>query len=240
MDRLVEFLRAEQPDVVTMQEVSGGDQNFWSDHTLDIFAYLKMELGLVGVCAPAHNISGRPDFYFGNAVLIRGSVLDHAVLWLRPYREYLGPINYIQEGPTLPRNAVDVVTTVAGVPVHIVSTHGAWTEEPVDTPEKIRQAKALAHYLESLDAPFVLGGDFNMPPGSAVVSAIDAVAKNAVSGSAIQNTLNLRTHRAATKLSSGLLVDFIYTSPHFKVVSIDTPQVDVSDHLPVRAVLTMG
>lgn len=240
LDKLVDFLCAEQPDVVAMQEVSGGKVNFWPDKTIDTFYHIKKALGLEGVVAPMYRLRGDPSAYEGNAVFARGNVRAQKVVRLSPYRQY-AEVPWETEGPTMPRLALDLAVEISGRTFHVVCTHGAWTKNPVDTPEKIRQTRLLADHLRTLnDAPFVLSGDFNMEPGSEVINIIDEVARNAVYGSAIKNTLNLRTHRAAATIGSGgKLVDFIYTSPHFRVERVEVLDVDVSDHLPVRAILSI-
>ncbi|OGL91590.1 hypothetical protein A3H11_04740 [Candidatus Uhrbacteria bacterium RIFCSPLOWO2_12_FULL_47_10] len=237
LDKLVEFLRAEAPDIITMQEVTGGRINFWNDESVDTFGYVKHALGISGAVTPIYRLVDNPAAYEGNAVLVRGNILNTKIVWLKEYREY-PDVPWEQEGPEMPRNVLDATVDFGGTLIHVLVTHGAWTKDPIDTPEKLRQVRLLAEYLCSLKGePFILGGDFNMEPGSEVIGKIDEVAHNAIYDSNITNTLNLRTHRAAKILGNGRLVDFIYTSSHFTVVSIDTPQVDVSDHLPVRAVL---
>ncbi|MBI2552377.1 endonuclease/exonuclease/phosphatase family protein [Candidatus Uhrbacteria bacterium] len=262
LDKLISFLRGEQPDIITMQEVSGGRVNFWADQRMDIFQHLRSALGLEGVVAPMFRLIGDSSSYESNAVLARGKILASNTVQLKAYRDY-SDLLWEKDGPEMPRNALDVIVRFSppargGSPLlpeegrgvvgeegvgegifHILSTHGAWTKAPVDTPEKIRQARLLAEYLRGLgDEPFILGGDFNMEPGSEVIRILDKAASNTCYGSGINNTLNLRTHRAAEVLGAGRLVDFIYTSPHFRVESIDAPEVDVSDHLPVRAMLS--
>ena len=240
LDKLVEFLQKEQPDIVTMQEVTGGAINFWHDKGIDTFKYIKEALALEGAFAPMYRLVGDASAYEGNAVLVRGKILSSKIVQCKAYREY-EQIPWVSEGPGMPRNALDLKVEMGGSTFHVLGTHGAWTKEPIDTPEKIRQARILSEYISGLgDEPFVLGGDFNMESGSEVINIIDAVAHNAVHGSSITNTLNLRTHRAAAILGpKGKGVDFIYTSPHFKIISIDAPEVDVSDHLPVRATLSL-
>lgn len=238
LDRLVDFLRREQPDIITMQEVTGGAENLWSDKSVDIFIHCKEALHREGIVVPEYHLTHDAQAYSGNALFVRGTILYHEIVWLRPYRDY-DRTDQEADLPDFPRSVLNATVDIDGYVLHVLSTHGAWGVDPVDTPEKIRQADILAGHLRSLGAnPFVLGGDFNMQSGSGVISRIDAVARNIIPSS-VRNTLNFRTHYAAARLGKGLAVDFLYTSKHFKVVSIDTPDVDVSDHFPVRAVLTL-
>lgn len=234
---LLDFLREEEPDVVTMQEVTGGTENEGPDPSVDTFAYLRDELGYQGALGIAHESNDRGvRTYCGNAVLVKGDVRSHRTIWLRasPSGAQWQPPH---AEPNFPRFAIEADVVVGGRPLWVLSVHGAWTREPVDTPEKLRQARRLAEHLRSLDAPFILGIDANMPPQSEVVRTLDAAAHNAVHGSGITRTTHPTIHAIAKTKPAGLLVDFIYTSPHFRVIEIGTPEVAVTDHLPVRAIL---
>lgn len=238
LDALLDFLRAEAPDIITTQEVTGGTENEGPDSSVDTFSYLRDGLGYQGALGIAHESNDRGvRTYCGNAVLVKGDVRSHRTIWLRASR--LGAQWQPPHAQShFPRLAVDAEASLHGRTVRVLSVHGAWTREPVETPEKLRQARRLAEHLRSLgNTPFILGIDANMPPSSAVVQTLDAVARNAVRGSAITRTTHPSIHTIAKTKPAGLLVDFIYTSPHFRVTEIDTPEVAVTDHLPVRAIL---
>jgi endonuclease/exonuclease/phosphatase family metal-dependent hydrolase len=68
---------------------------------------------------------------------------------------------------------------------------------------------------------------------------IEAVARNlsAEPPSRITRSLHPTIHKTAREKPEGLFVDFIFGSKHFTVKSIDAPVVEVSDHLPIRAIL---
>lgn len=238
LDALLDFLREEDPDVVTMQEVTAGSENDGPDTSVDPFAYLRDGLGYRGAIGIAHESNDRGvRTYCGNAVLVKGDVRSHRTIWLRaPRRGARWQPPHAQ--PHFPRFAIEADAVVGGRSLRVLAVHGAWTQEPMETPEKLRQARRLATHLRSLgDTPFLLGIDANMPPSSAVVQTLDAVARNAVHGSTITRTTHSTIHVIAKTKPAGLLVDYIYTSPHFRVVQIDAPEVAVTDHLPVRAVL---
>lgn len=238
LDALVAFLREEHPDVITMQEVTSGRENLHADKTLDLFLYLKHALGMQGTLAP--KFFSDPQSYLGNAVLTTYPIISQNVFWLKQYQGFLPSEEGFQKRVES-CNVLDVIVKAdSSMPFHILSTHGAWTREPVDTPEKVRQARALADYLKGLGgAPFLLGGDFNMPPGTKVISLLDEVAQNTLYDSKITRTTHPGIHKTAAFKPEGLLIDFIFTSPHFRVARIDAPAVTVSDHLPVRAELLL-
>lgn len=234
---LLDFLRAEAPDIITMQEVAGGAEYDGPGEPVDTYTFLHDGLGYEGALGVTHeSVERGVRTYCGNAVFVKGTVRTQQTIWLREPRSEMGwQRPHVQ--PDFPRFAVEAEAEIGGRLLRVLSIHGAWTREPVDTPEKLNQAHRLAEHLRSLDVPFILGIDANMPPSSAVVQTLDAAARNVVRGSAITRTTHPTIHTIAKTKPAGLLVDYIYTSPHFRVLSIDAPEVAVTDHLPVRTVL---
>lgn len=236
LDDLVTFLNKERPDVITMQEVASGSESLHSDPSLDVFLRLKESLGMQGVLAP--RLFADAKSYWGNAVFTRHSIVSQNIFWLRRSEGFLPKTEEFQTKRVHCCNVLDATVRIESQDIHVLSVHGAWTKEPIDTPEKIRQAKLLARYIKDLgDAPFLLGGDFNMPRDTKVISLIEAQAKNALVGSTVTRTTHPTIHKTAKAIPEGLLIDFIFTSPHFSVLHIDAPEVAISDHLPVRAEL---
>ena len=133
------------------------------------------------------------------------------------------------------RSLVQATIQLENLTIIAISVHGAWTAPPTDNEETIRQANLIASHLKSLgDAPFILGGDLNMPPESKVVGIISQAASNLMLDSGIKQTTHPTVHKIAPR---GYLIDYVFTSKHFKKISIEAPEVLVSDHLPVIATL---
>lgn len=72
-DALLAFLKKEDPDVITMQEVAS-DKEFFCN-----------ALGLRGVVVPAFRFTGSAIPFMANAVFVKGKILSHSVLWMRPF-----------------------------------------------------------------------------------------------------------------------------------------------------------
>ena len=129
---------------------------------------------------------------------------------------------------------LDVTLSIDSKEVHAMSVHGPWTAPPTDTDETLRQAEIIAKHIKGLDdQPFILAGDFNMPPGSKVIETISSVCKNLTEGIGGQ-TLNLNIHKFGR---DGFFVDHIFASYYFKLNSVEVLNEDVSDHLPVVSTL---
>lgn len=239
LEALVDFLKREDPDIITMEEVSAGAVNLYADKSANLFEILKEKLGYRGVFHSDVEISDNPGASFGNAVFSRWPILDSKIVVLNTFR----PMTLVEFSSdpaiwaSIARHMLDVVCQVGGVKIHVISGHGRRIAPPVDNPESTRQANLMADHLRSLgNEPFILGGDFNMPPETSAITIVSKAANNLMQDLRIKQTLNPAVHELGDK---GYLVDYIFTSKHFKLESLAVPQVTVSDHLPLIAQLEL-
>lgn len=233
LDALVGFLEREAPDFVTMQEVTCGVVSNHKDKSENIFEYIRLALGLNGVFHNNVGVVGHPDVLHGNAVLSKYNILESDQIVLKVQRpltveEFNDPKMFSE----FPGSIVDASVDLEGKLVHVLSLHGAWTAPPADTLETLRQARLVASHLKSLEGPFVMGADMNTTPGMQVIRTIEEVAQNFMTGSGIKRTTHPEVHKVAYK---ELLVDYVFASKEFLRISINAPEVLVSDHLPVVA-----
>lgn len=235
LDSLVDFLKEENPDFVTMQEVTKGGFNLYFDKSANIFNLLSNKLGMYGTYYGDLRLEGDASARFGNAVFSKSKITDKHILVLKKFRpvtnlELDGKSGEIRE--QIDRHLLDSVVNFHGHTLHILSWHGAWTAPPADTEETFRQSNLVYKYLLALKEPFILGGDLNAVIGSKTVNMIGKVANNLMLDSDVKMTTNVKVHKIAPL---GFLIDYIFVSSEFKAKSIHVPQVTVSDHLPVLA-----
>lgn len=237
LDALLEFLRSENPDFISMQEVTAGKLNLTGDER-NLFEVIKGELGYYGVYNGDIKLAGSANSTFGNAVISRFPIIKSEIVVLKSFRPVtLEEMNENVDNiwAQLPRHLLDATVDCEGFKIHAISVHARRTAPPVDDDEGVRQAQLIADHLKSLgDEPFVVGGDLNMPPESGVIKTIADVSKNLMADCGVTQTLNPAVHELG---EHGYLVDYIFTSKHFKLKSLLVPQVTISDHLPVIAVL---
>lgn len=238
LNDLVGFLKKENPDFVSMQEVTYGWPNLEVNQSINIFEFLKKELGYFGVFVNDATFIDHPDALHGNAVLSRHPISNSQRVVLKAFRP-LSDEDFVDSNlfPDWPRSMLDATVDLKGQEIHILSVHGAWTAPPVDTPETLRQAALIAKHLKSIKRPFIMGGDLNTTPNKEVIRLINTAANNLITDSEIKYTTHPTVHKIAPR---ALLVDYIFASPEFKKISIDAPEVVVSDHLPVVAELDLS
>ena len=133
-----------EPDVVIVQEAPRRFR--WRTRN----AHLAHDLGLVYVAGGAGSL--------GNVILtsLRVTVVE---TWELRYP--LTPGRHM-------RGAVFARCTVGGAPFVVVGSHLS-----LDGSERAAQAGLLAKAVAEVDAPVILGADFNEPPGGSVSSALN-------------------------------------------------------------------
>lgn len=238
LNEAIDFLKSQDSDLVLMQEVTSGPVNFFEEKDANLFEILKERLELVGVFHSDVKLSDEPNARFGNVVFSKNPILEFEVFPLRDHlpitlSEFTNNTNNIWAD--FPRHMLDATIDCDGREIHAISVHGRRIAPPADDEENLRQARLMAEYIKSLkDVPFVMGGDFNMPPDSQVIKIVSDVSNNLMKDKPIGQTLNPRVHELGDR---GYLVDYIFASGHFSLKSLEVPQVDISDHLPVIAEL---
>lgn len=234
-DDLLPFLKAENPDFISMQEVTSNDLNLYSDKKVSLFEQIKSELDLNGVYCPNSSLVDDPSSQYGIAVFARFPITNSNVLALKKFRpltfeEVLGSDTKTSEVQAT--NLLDITVQVDSKPVHIISWHGAWTAPPHDTEETLRQAKMVKDYLGALGESFILGGDLNNIMGNQTIDMLSGAAQNLMINSGVEATTNRKVHKIRPR---GYLIDYIFTSRDIVLKKLEVPEITVSDHLPVIA-----
>ncbi len=232
-EELIKFLKKEDPDFISMQEVTGGDANLGS-HRDDLFTKICEATGLNGATNRDYDLTDRAGF-MSNAVFSKFKLMDKHVVVLSPYKK----LDFVTSEsdsfwPKGPKHLLDCTFDVDGIFIHAMSVHGAWTAPPEDTPETLRQAGIIAKHLKNTKGTFILGGDFNAVIQGKTIGLIDKVANNLLFNSGVLETTNPKVHKIKPR---GYLIDFIFTSKDVKLKNLVVPKITVSDHLPVIAQL---
>ena len=234
LEALTRFLKDQNPDFISMQEVAAGELNL-CDKNLDLFEYFKKKLGLNGIVDKITKPADAKDSYLGNAVFSRFEITNSEVLALKTFEGLtLAKIDMVENFPLFSRHLISAECVINGRKIHAISWHAAWTAPPTDTEETLRQAKEVAGFLKNLKEPFILGCDMNAVIQGKTAGLINRVANNLMMNSGVLQTNHPKIHKIAPR---GFLIDYIFTSPHFKLKKLEVPEVTISDHLPVIAEL---
>ena len=137
---LLEAIRAENPDVIALQEVLE-DANVGLPNQARTIADA---LGGYEMHFMSTDAEGAPRRY-GNAILSRLPVLAHDTRKLAPLDDY--------------RTAIRARISLGGKAIDIVDTHLAW--KPEQAPMRAEQLADLLQWLPQDGTPLIVMGDFN-------------------------------------------------------------------------------
>lgn len=229
---ILSYVTSHDFDILTFQEVAGGAL---SKHGNNCYLEIDHATGMQSRITNALILEKDHRAFIGNATFVKPSleIVSEQVVWMNKFF-YLktGDTFEDRDIPADPRNALSLKLKVGDAYVYIVSVHAAWGKRPTDEPYKIEQGKILYDYMKTLDAPFILVGDFNLIADTTVMRQLSQLGKNLTVTSGVLTTLNPRKHYLGSKVTDHLLaVDHCIVHPDIKVNTfeiIDTP--DLSDH----------
>ena len=231
LDSLATVINAAEPDFVLIQEVDSCTPR--SGRNVHQAKELAKKTGMkycyqvawdrgkdVGDIPDVNNRGGG----YGDAVLSKYEFSDSV-------KRVIGP------DPTVggqDRAVVFIKVNIEGIDLWVGTTH---LDHVKEEKSRIYQANAIKPIVESLDAPFVLGGDFNAEPGTQTIEIMSKY-----------TTFAYRSDKQYTYPSNMFphyekrLIDYITYSPRDYFVEkgynvLNTAR--ASDHMPVVAVLSI-
>jgi len=179
---------------------------------------------------PDHNGIFCPimDYTYGMAIFFRKTMplLDKGVHWI-----YRNP-KYIGDDPSHSRCLQWVVLKLGGKEFGIFNIHGLWNGKGKgDSSERIKQSESIGKFAASLHLPVLLCGDFNLMLDTKSVALLEKNYQNLIQDYKIKST---RSHIYS---KSERYADYIFVPKNLHVSSFQVYDTDVSDHLPLLAVI---
>jgi len=236
IDSIIEFLKAQNADLVLMQEVYNGE-----DPELEQ-QYRSMQVLQQALGYPyADFVADYRDFdqtdgkaQRGNGILSKFALTSHDPIYFdTPYSETYRDVP--EQFPDCPRDLQHVTAATPDGMIEVFNIQGVWDLDGDRYSDK-RQKMAQTVIQEVKDLPYViLAGDTNAKPTNQAIIDIEQHLKSVFEKDELQSTFNMR--RKDNPGYATAAVDMILVSPSMRVVEKSCPDVDVSDHLPLVAVL---
>lgn len=232
---LLEFLKAESPDILALQEVRNSDNPALGnqDHS---FERIKEELGLPYGDFAAAMLNTLPEGKIpqGNAVLSKYPIKPETVIFFnRPFDE-----NYVdvpEKFADCPRIMQVVSVDTPSASVHVGNVHGIWDlDGDNNSPARQKMARDIIEAVSDT-SPYIVLGDTNAKMSNPSIKAIEKHLINIFAGE-LAGSFNM--HRKELPGYATAAVDMILITPDIKVISKSVPDVDISDHLPIIATLS--
>ena len=136
--------------------------------------------------------------------------------------------NYPGYGPTHPRNLQWVECRINKQIYSILNVHGLWNGMgKTDTPERIVQSQRIREFMDTINTPKIVCGDFNLRPDTKSLEIVEDGMTNLV------KTYKVTSTRTSLYPKPERFADYIFTSPDITVNSFAVLPDEVSDHAPL-------
>lgn len=234
-NNLIEFINTEKPDILALQEVyDGHDQSLEKRfRTMEVFNELFK--GFL-----PYNAFGATLFDtgvnvpWGNAIFSKFPISSSKTIFFDlPYSNY----NFnIDPDPRLaPEGMLEGKLSLDGKDLFVYSWHGPWNNHGGDSKERFIMRDVIIENLKDKER-VILAGDSNVRPDTAVIKDIEEkINLHNVFGDRLQSTFNMK-HKSIPELAFES-VDKCFVTKNITVTDSEMPEVDVSDHYPLKAVL---
>ncbi len=221
---LLEFIASHRDiDIFCFQEVYHNAQNKISNEDrkvcLNIFSELQDFL-------PDHNAFFRPavENIYGIGMFIKK---EFEILGEGDINIHDNP-NYSGSGPTHSRNLQWLEYRINNQIYSIMNVHGLWNGKgKTDTPERIAQSQRIRNFIDTINTPKILCGDFNLRPDTESLKIIEKGMSNLIQ---LYNINSTRTHLYPKEEK---FADYVFTSPEITVNTFEVLKNEVSDHSPL-------
>ena len=223
LEHLIEdFLKAEQPDIICLQEAV----SFSTAPRSGLFITLEQIQKELNYPYEAFGPVFSFDYMngvakFGNAVLSRQPILSHETVFT--HLEHTD--NFVWGDPgNNARNFVHAAVEIGSQTCHVISHHGYWIpEHKLGNEETEAQIKQISDYVAKLDGPLILTGDFNLAPDSKSLRPLNERLRNLSVDAKLKTTRNSLTYKTE-------VCDYIFVNDAVKVDSFAASDKIISDH----------
>jgi endonuclease/exonuclease/phosphatase family metal-dependent hydrolase len=227
IDTIVNFVRKNDFDFLSFQEVSTGQFSFAEINCLE---KIQKSLSYSHEMTIDLKLIHDRESYEGNAIFFKKSFLPLNKKIIK-MKDEMALETTTMDWTQAPRSAIALQFEKEDKKFWIINTHLAWGLTPDDKDYKIAQAQILRDQIKKLKGPFILTGDFNVTPETKVISLFNSLGRNVTVENNITNTLNPQIHHAKHLFPAGLAVDYMFTKDitvnSFHLVKHPT----LSDHL---------
>lgn len=235
-DNILSFLKKEQPDILTLQEVYNGQDPTLPQNFRSISVLQNHLPGYYYRFAPQfldHRNEG--VFEIGNATFSRYPIVGgKTVFYDIPYDANYNEEEKNGDYSNDPCNVLHVKINYNSSFINIFNTHGVWGFEGRDNERRFHMSKVLIDCIKD-EKNIILAGDFNVNPDTKAMENLEKYLVNPFKGE-LTSTFNMK-HKTNPGYATAV-VDMIYLDKSMKVISKTCPDVDVSDHYPLIATVT--
>ncbi len=237
MDNILSFLNNEMPDILFLQEVyNSADQSLERRfRTIEVFS---KEFSSLLPYSDFKGIAYDPVIKaeMGNAIFSKFPIIDSGITFFDvPY----GNVNFTGEHdpPTVPRAIQYAKARFDNFELNFFNLHGIWAKYGGDDSRRIEMANTISGLLKEKEN-IILAGDTNFTPeAKKTTEIIESGGVKSVFGNSLRSTFNMKYKTIPGYATAA--VDMVFLSNNIGVVESEMPEVDVSDHYPLKVILEL-
>jgi endonuclease/exonuclease/phosphatase family metal-dependent hydrolase len=110
----------------------------------------------------------------------------------------------------------------------VLNVHGLWNGKgKADSPERIAQSQKIRDFMDSIDTPKIVCGDFNLRPDTKSLAMIANGMTDLI------KTYDIHSTRTSFYPKAEKYADYIFSSPEIKIIHFAVLPDEVSDHSPL-------
>lgn len=238
-EKLLSFFKTHaETDIFCLQEIWSAPYEHLEGHLaggLEIDNEQIMVYGLQEISAalPEHMAFFRPHHgdHYGLMMLVRKtlSITEEGEMFVYKHK------GYVAEGDVgnHARNIQYVTIKTPTGPITVINFHGLWTgsgegKGKSDSPARLEQSANILRFMEKLQNPFVLCGDFNLLPDTESIRKFeDAGLRNLI------KEFNVTSTRTSYYEKPVKFADYAFVSEGISLKDFRILPDEVSDHAPM-------
>lgn len=238
LDQAVEFLQEQAAELMFLQEVYHGQD--------PLFEARFRTVSLLQAAFPKYHAQFAPLYLDtraqegpieeGQLILSRWPLSENQGIFFDiPFGEYNQDTH--PDFSHFPAMVQVATAQIDGQPIKLLNVHGPVNYDgTADTDRRLRMRDVLLAEIDT-DQPVILAGDFNVRPETQTIRSLAQVLTPVFAEGGLTSSFNMQ--RKTNPGFATAAVDNIMVSEHFKIVSRECPNVDISDHLPLVSTLEL-
>lgn len=220
--RLNDFIEAQQPDILCLQEIIDikNARGALFTSVEEICEILKTKHYYMSPILSFNFMRRKANF--GNAIISKYPILKNETIFTG--REYLDDFDWTEHTMNIRNLQYAEVELPNGKLLNLFNHHGHHIHEHKNGDEEsMRQMKLVAEEIKQKDGKVILTGDFNLIPESESLQQINKILNNLSVKAGLATTRNQLTHKTE-------VCDYIFVSDEIEDKSFKMPEEIVSDH----------
>lgn len=223
-DKVVQFIRETDADIVCLQELT---QDSVPNPNRDIPAEIKA-LGYSAAYLPAHQRTGERHIKMGNGIFSKFPIISSRHVYVQ--HQDTDSQDYSKEN----RVYLEAKIKINDTELTIGTTHLSYIPRFAMTSEKQKEVDRLVAAIGDNQQNYLFTGDLNSIPNSYTVAKLGEFLNSAGPNFSEPSwTTKPFSYDGFEATTLDWRLDYIFTTPDLQVLSSKIIQTDYSDHLPI-------